>query len=282
MNQLPVHMDGFVERMKLPRNEGDTKKSKLTEDDVERMLTYVEENPLITLTEIKSKIQNELDIIISTTTIIHKYLECRLYTVKKILLEQCTTNSVSNKEKRRDYVQAILDKMGQDKFIIFIDESNCNLFLRRTQDRSRKGTRCSVKSPTSKGKNIHIIAGISQQGLVHWERRRGNYKRHDCCEWVRRMLRAVTEPFTNVVVVCDNAPVHCALETVFDDEKLSGATLLRASPYSAPINPIEQCWSIMKAKMKRILATRMANLLNSTQERITQTEYRDFLGKRDR
>ena len=56
-------------------------KSKLT-DDVERMLTYVEENPLITLTEIKSKIQNELDIIISTTTI-HKYLECRLYTVKK-------------------------------------------------------------------------------------------------------------------------------------------------------------------------------------------------------
>ena len=91
-------------------------------------------------------------------------------------------NSVSNKEKRRDYVQALMDKMGQGKFIIFIDESNCNLFLRRTQGSSRKGTRCSVKSPTSKGKNIHIIAGISQQGLVHWERRRGNYKRDDCWE----------------------------------------------------------------------------------------------------
>ena len=110
-----------------------------------------------------------------------------------------------------------------------------------------------VKSPTSKGKNIHIIAGISQQGLVHWERRRGNYKLDDCCEWVRRMLRAVTEPFNNVVVACDNAPVHCALETVFDDdEEFSGATLLRAIPYSAPINPIEERWSIMKAKMKRI------------------------------
>ena len=87
------------------------------------MLTYVEENPLITLTEIKSKkIKNELDIIISTT-IIHKYLECRLYTVKKILLEPCTMNSVSNKENRRDYLQALMDKMGQGKFIIFIDES---------------------------------------------------------------------------------------------------------------------------------------------------------------
>ena len=30
----------------------------------------------------------------------------------------------------------------------------------------------------------------------------------------------------------------------------------------------------MKAKMKRILATRMANLLNSTPEEMTQTEYR--------
>ena len=50
---------------------GNQTKSKLSEDDVERMLTYVDENPLITLTEIKSKIQNELDIIISTATI-HK------------------------------------------------------------------------------------------------------------------------------------------------------------------------------------------------------------------
>ena len=169
------------------KKRGGYKKSKLTEDDVERVLAYVEENPLITLTESKSKIQNEIDIIISTTTI-HKYIECRLYS-EKILLEPCTMNSVSNKEKHRDYVQASMDKMGRGKFIIFIDESNCNLFLRSTQGRSREGTRFSVKSPTSKGKNIHIMAGISQQGLVHWERRRGNYKRDDCCEWVRSRNR---------------------------------------------------------------------------------------------
>ena len=133
-----------------------------------------------------------------------KYLECRLYS-EKILLELCTMNTVSNKEKRRDYVQALMDKMGQSKFILLIYESNWNLFLLRTQGRSRKGTHCSVKSPTSKGKNIHIIAGISQQGLVHWERRRGNYIRDDCCEWVRRMLRSLTEPFNNIIVVCDNS-----------------------------------------------------------------------------
>ena len=36
---------------------------------------------------------------------------------------------------------------------------------------------------------------------MHWEKHRGNYKCDDCCEWVRRRLRAVTEPFNNVVVV---------------------------------------------------------------------------------
>ena len=103
---------GWLRRAdKTSKKRGGYKKSKLTEDDVERMLTYVEENPLITLTEIKSKIQNELDIIISTTTI-HKHLDCRLYS-EKILLKPCTMNSVSNKEKRRDYVQAILDKWAR-------------------------------------------------------------------------------------------------------------------------------------------------------------------------
>lgn len=256
-----------------PRKRGGYRKPKLTNYDVEKMLTYVERNPLITLTEIKCKVQDEIGISISTNTI-HKYLDCKFYTIKKVLSEPCTMNSASNKEKRRDYVQALMDKMGQGKFIIFIDESNCNLFLRRTQGRSRKGTRCSVKIPTSRGKNVHIIGGISQQGLVYLERRRGSYRRDDCCDWLRRMLRAVPEPLNNVVIVCDNAPVHSALETVFEEEEFSGAILLRASPYSAPINPIEECWSIMKANMKRLLANRMTEMLGSTPEGMTQTEHR--------
>ena len=39
-----------------------------------------------------------------------------------------------------------MDKMGKRKFIIFMDESNCNLFLHRSQDRSRQGTFCTVKT----------------------------------------------------------------------------------------------------------------------------------------
>ena len=50
---------------------------------------------------------------------------------------------------------------------------NYDFFLRRSFGRSRKGTRCTVKAPTSKGKNV--IGGISQTGLLYFERRRGSF-----------------------------------------------------------------------------------------------------------
>ena len=66
------------------------------------------------------------------------------------------------------------------------------------------------------------------------------------------MLRSVTEPLHNVVVVSDNAPVHCSLETVFEEEEFSGARLLRTAPYSAPINPIEECERVKGFNEERI------------------------------
>ena len=76
------------------------------------------------------------------------------------------------------------------------------------------------------------------------------------------------------VVVSDIAPVHCSLETVFEEEEFSEARLLRTAPYSAPINPIEECWSVLKASMKRELSGKMTEMLSNNHEGVTQTEYR--------
>ena len=89
------------------------------------------------------------------------------------------------------------------------------------------------------------------------------------------MLRAAQEPYGNVLVVCDNAPCHSGLEDVFEEEEFRGAQLLRLAPYSAPLNPIEEVWSVMKADMKRQLAAAMPRLLRDpTPEGLTQTEHR--------
>lgn len=76
-----------------------------------------------------------------------------------------------------------------------------------------------------------------------------------------------------MIVVCENAPVHAALERVTEDEDFAGVTLLRLAPYSAPLNPIEHVWSTMKADLKQKMPAMFGELLQTTPG-LTQTEHR--------
>lgn len=265
---------GWIRRAHDPRKRrGGIRHRKISQEHIEKMIDYVEKNPYITLKEIGDKFAVETGITVSINTI-HKYLEGQMYTVKKALPQPVTTNSEINKRKRKEYVDKIMNRTGMGKTVIYIDETNVNLFLRRSQARARKGFRPAVKCAPSRGRNIHILGGISQHGLVYWERRRGNYRKEDCNEWLRRMLRAITEPFHNIVVVCDNAPVHVDLERVAAEEEFLGVEIVRLGPYSAPLNPIEECWSTMKAAMKRDLSNTFVTMMNTTSAAMSQTEYR--------
>lgn len=250
---------------------GGSRRRKVEARHVNKMLLWLSENPLLTLTEIKRKLVQEEQLNVSLNTI-HKKLDGQCFTLKKVISEPVAMNSISNKDKRATYVQSVMSAIGQGKRIIYIDESNCNLFLRRSEGRSKRGTRCSVKVATSRGSNVHIIGAISQTGLVFWERQRGSYTKDKCCEWLRRLLRSIPDEMASVVIVCDNAPVHAGLEDVVQDE-FAGATLLRSAPYSAPLNPIEECWSVVKAAMKRRMASTFESMM-TTPPGTTQTEHR--------
>lgn len=257
-----------------PAQRGGARWNKITSQEIDRLLGYLEENPQLTLKEMSRKLEVDTGIRVTTTTI-HKHLHGRLYTCKKVRAEPATMNSEVNRQKRAEYVSSAVQALEEGKTLIYIDECNVNLFLRRTSGRSRKGARCSVKAPISKGKNVHVIGAISQTGLVYWERRRGSFTKDDCKDWLRRMLRASGQAMERLAVVCDNAPCHTGLEEVMDEEEFLGASLIRLGPYSAPLNPIEEVWSVMKASMKRLLAESMPGLLRDpVPHDRTQVEHR--------
>ncbi len=257
-----------------PKKRGGARHCKVNPEIVEKIISYVEKDPLISLMEIHERLITDECLSLSVPTI-HKYLDCQLYSVKKVFPQPVAMNSMENKAKRAAYVSAVLEKTGCGKTVVYIDETNCNLFLRRNFGRSRKGTRCSVKLPTSKGKNIHIIGGITQTGIQHWERRRGSYRKEDCCNFLRNLLRNMEEPMSEIVVVLDNAPVHVSLESVSQEEEFRGLELLRLAPYSAPLNPIEEVWSIFKSEAKKQHRHCLPGLLsNPTPDGMTQTEHR--------
>ena len=74
-------------------------------------------------------------------------------------------------------------------------------------------------------------------------------------EWMRRILRKLPDEenvdIRYVTVVLDNAPVHSEIEKLSDKQEFAQTQFLRLGPYSAPLNPIDQCWSILKAEIKK-------------------------------
>ena len=95
----------------------------------QKMIQYVENDPLIILIEIKHKLQRDQGIMLSITTI-HNHLECQFYSIKKVLPQPVAMKSVENKTKRAAYVSTIMENIALGKTVIYIDETNCNLFLR--------------------------------------------------------------------------------------------------------------------------------------------------------
>ena len=61
---------------------------------------------------------------------------------------------------------------------------------------------------------------------------------------------------------------------MLEEEAFQGATLLRLAPYSAPPNPIQECWSVAKSEIKKLLNVARNDTLNHTSSGITQTEHR--------
>ena len=60
-----------------------------------------------------------------------------------------------------------------------------------------------------------------------------------------------------------------------EKEEFNCAYLLRLAPYSAPLNPIEECCSVFKLEIKKLNANGLQNLLsNPTPEGAAQTEHR--------
>ena len=140
---------------------GDTR-SKLSKVQVEVVLTWLEENPQLTLKDIRNRIEHEMGVEVSQKTVSNR-LDGRLITLKKV--HYMGINTDANKLLRRDYVAQLMQLTAINKTILYMDESNFNLFCRRTCGRSIRGERSVVKLPNSKGPNMHIIGAINSAGF---------------------------------------------------------------------------------------------------------------------
>ena len=141
------------------------KPTKLTAQQIDELVLLVEEDNQLTLKQLSSKIFILFGIQVSIAKI-HNYLANRVITLKTCHVEPSTMNSDENKQRRKMYVEKISESMLYNKHLIWMDETNLNLFYRRTQVRSKAGERAVIRRPTSRGQNTHVIGAISANGVI--------------------------------------------------------------------------------------------------------------------
>ena len=87
----------------------------------------VEEDPSIMLNALRERMWNDFEVRVSISSI-HNYLEGCLFTVKKVHYQMVEANNPRNKALRLEYIQRISAHMLQNKTIIWMDETNINLY----------------------------------------------------------------------------------------------------------------------------------------------------------
>ncbi|KAG2896622.1 hypothetical protein PC129_g4051 [Phytophthora cactorum] len=182
-------------------------------------------------------------------------------TLKQVRVEPLTCNNEVNKEKRKQFAKELRRHMSAGDFIVYYDETNFNVYCKRTQGRAKKGKRATVVLSPSKGPNLQIQCAVSTEvGLVHHRLERGSIQMDVNAAFVDAIYNKVKASPTyqehfqgkKIVVVLDNAPAHSQTESrVVEHDDL---VLLRLAPYSPMCNPIDGCFTVLNARIQADLA----------------------------
>ncbi|RHY87780.1 hypothetical protein DYB35_008985 [Aphanomyces astaci] len=264
----------------LPRGGFRPAKSKVTPEIRAALEQYLDKNCQYTLREMQTFVAADFAGTELSVQTISRHILGMLYTVKQVRIEPATCNNDINKQKRREFALKLKQHQDNGDYIVYYDETNYNVYCKRSFGRSKKGTRATVVLPPSKGPNLQVQCAVSaEQGLVHYKLERGSIRMEQNALFVEEVYEAVKRSDTwrdhfagkRVVIVLDNAPAHSQTESrVVQHDDM---TLLRLGPYSPMLNPIESCFSVLKARIKSYLALH-------TYAMFERGEYGTFLERR--
>lgn len=142
----------------------------------------------------------------------------------------------------------------------FIDESGAHLGLTRLFGRAAPGARVSEATPGYSGKHYTVVAALGlTQVSATWVLEGG--MTGDAFElYVKQVLAPTLHP--GDVVLIDNLNVHKS-EIAQRLVAARGARLEFLPPYAPDLNPIELCWSKVKALLRKRKARTLDELIEA-------------------
>jgi transposase len=146
------------------------------------------------------------------------------------------------------------------KRLVFVDEMGANVSLSPLYAWSRKGERTLGSAPRNWGKNLTLLASITEEGLRPCLAVEGATTRELFEAYLEGVLAPSLRP--GQVVVMDNLSAHKGgrVKEIIEGR---GAELLYLPPYSPDFNPIEQAFSKVKGLLRKVQARTRESLIEA-------------------
>lgn len=131
--------------------------------------------------------------------------------------------------------------------LVFLDETGATTVMARRHGRSKRGERCLARVPGGHWKTTTFIGGLRRGGMTAPFVIEGAMDGAAFLIYIGKILAPTLSE--GDIVVMDNLSSH-KVQGVRKLIEAKGAKLLYLPPYSPDLNPIEQAFSKLKARLR--------------------------------
>ena len=157
---------------------------------------------------------------------------------------------------------------------LFLDELGSNLGLTRLSGRAAPGQRGYDQVPGDRGGTLSTIGAMGLEGIRTGLSVPGPIDGETMLFFVEELLVPTLK--RGEIVVMDNNPIH-KLDEIEDALEAAGAWVLFLPPYSPDLNPIENCWSKVKALLRSLKPRTLDALLAALVDAFASITRHDIL-----
>lgn len=239
---------------------------KFNQNIIQFIENLVKLNPAIYLREIQKKMEEDLNIKRSISTI-ESTLHKAGYTRKKAV-KICYYRSTERVQLLRNQFRETV-KAYHPHIFFYLDESHFESEdLERNFGWSKKGEKVQTNTHKFSPKTYTLIAALSCFGLIYYEiidttKIKVNGERFKV--FIENLVRITPE---NIVYYMDNAKIH-HVGLVIGFLESMGVEYLFSSPYSPDYNPIEIAFGWIKTKIKSYQDISLVNAIEKAISEIT-------------
>ena len=252
---------------------GGDRRSKLDSEMKKAVCDWVDNDCLVTLKELKKRIQSTYNLSVSTSCI-DRCLRAFHYTIKRVVAIPAARSRESTIESRFDYATRFreLQQNFPTKSFLFLDEVGFSVSTRPKG--SLSGARATTSVQYSKSRNISVVAVMNSENMIFYKILDKAVKAKD----FQQCLTEVTERCNNLgvenpILILDNCRIHHARILNWNDFQV-----LYLPPYCPFLNPIENCFSKWKNAVIRSKCTSKEQLKEAIRKGFEQITSKDCEG----